>query len=194
MKINISNIDKKRLFFTSDPHYYHTNIIKYCNRPFNNAIEMNAHLINKWNKVVPKNGIVFMLGDFAMGANSKQLDDIMGQLNGEKHNIIGNHDRTVLKGYIGSLWKTKNDLVKITVTDNDLKKKYQPIVLCHYPMITWDGSHRGSWQLFGHVHGGLDGSDKLSPNQLDVGVDSHNFTPISYEEVKKIIIKQNLKK
>jgi calcineurin-like phosphoesterase family protein len=63
-------------------------------------------------------------------------------------------------------------------------------------MFSWYQSHRGAFQLYGHVHGGLSNKgmneSKLTPNQLDVGVDVHNFTPISYEKVKEIITKQNL--
>ena len=63
-------------------------------------------------------------------------------------------------------------------------------------MITWNASHRGSWQLFGHVHGGLNnkGQIKHSPQSLDVGVDCHNFTPLSYQQVKDLITKQCLSK
>jgi calcineurin-like phosphoesterase family protein len=61
-------------------------------------------------------------------------------------------------------------------------------------MITWNRSHRGAWQLFGHVHGTLDNNPVLSANQIDVGVDSHNFEPISYQSVKEIITQNNLEK
>ena len=195
MKIDVKNIDKDRIFFTSDPHFYHKNIIKYCDRPFDSEYKMNDTLLEKWNDTITDDDIIFMLGDFSMKANAKQIAGIIGKLRGEKHLIIGNHDRNILtNGFIGSQWKSVGDITKITVVDDEVSGGYQPIVMCHYPMLTWDGSHRGSWQLFGHVHGTLDGSNKLSPNQMDVGVDSHNFSPISYEEVKIQITKQNLKR
>lgn len=196
MKLDISDIDKDKLFFTSDPHFFHKNIIKYCDRPWDNPTDMNEDLIYNWNEIIPKDGIVFMLGDFAMGANKRQIEKVLGQLNGKKHLIIGNHDRDVLKGYVKTMWESVNDLVKITVTDDEVDNGHQPIILCHYPMITWDGAHRGSWQLFGHVHGGLSnkGVIKHGPSQMDVGVDSHEYYPISYEDVKVQITKQNLKK
>jgi calcineurin-like phosphoesterase family protein len=80
----------------------------------------------------------------------------------------------------------------ILVSDPEIKDG-QRVTLCHYPMLSWYQSHRGAWQLFGHVHGRLDGSDKIMPTQLDIGVDSHNFTPLSWIEVKTIITKQCLK-
>ena len=50
--MNLFNTEKT--FFVSDTHFNHTNIIKYCNRPFNNADEMDAALIKNWNAKVPK--------------------------------------------------------------------------------------------------------------------------------------------
>lgn len=197
MKIDVKEIDKDKIFFTSDPHFYHTNIIKYCERPFDIVEDMNNELLEKWNDTIGEDDTIFMLGDFSMKANAKQIAGIIGKLKGRKHLILGNHDRSILtNGFIGSQWKSINDITKITVVDDEVDGGYQPIIMCHYPMITWDGSHRGSWQLFGHVHGGLSnkGIIKHSPNQLDVGVDCHDFYPISYEEVKILITKQNLNK
>jgi len=57
--------DSSKIFFTSDTHFSHSNIIKFCDRPFSDVNEMNTALINNWNKVVPEDGIVFHLGDFA---------------------------------------------------------------------------------------------------------------------------------
>lgn len=74
-------------YFTSDTHFSHTNIIKYCNRPFKSVEEMDEVLIANWNSVVKKTDQVFHLGDF--GYNYK----IAQRLNGHKHLIWGNHDR-----------------------------------------------------------------------------------------------------
>ena len=194
MKVKIDKETKDKLFFTSDPHFFHKNIIKYCDRPFSDVDEMNEALIHAWNKVVPEDGVVFVLGDVTMGSTTSAIKWVMHQLKGTKYLAIGNHDRkNVTQGHIGAMWEDVGDIIELSVEDDEISGGYQKLVLCHYPMLTWNGSHKGSWQLFGHVHGMLDGSDKLSPNQLDVGVDSHNYTPISYEEVKVLITKQNLK-
>ncbi len=88
------------------------------------------------------------------------------------------------------------DVAEIYVKDEEITYGEYHLFMCHYPMVTWNGSHRGSWNLFGHVHGGLSnkGVVKHQPTQLDVGVDCHNFTPISYQEVKELITKQVLSK
>ena len=84
----------------------------------------------------------------------------------------------------------------ITVTGDD-EYKNQQIFMSHYPMLTWDGSHRGSWQVYGHIHTekGKKTSfdDKLVPNQYDVGVDNNDYTPVSWQQLKEIITKRNLR-
>jgi calcineurin-like phosphoesterase family protein len=197
MKIKDIEIDKDKLFFTSDTHFGHSNIIKYCNRPFKDSIEMNQELVKRWNEKVPDDAIIFHLGDFALTLNSKDTSHILNSLNGKKYLIIGNHEKCALaKEYIVSLWEGIYDIAEIFVQDEEITYKEQHLVMCHYPMITWNGSHRGSWQLFGHVHGGLSNKGIIQhhPAQMDVGVDTNNFLPYSYQEVKEQITKQLLKK
>lgn len=197
MRIKDIQFDKDKLFFTSDTHFFHSNIIKYCNRPFENAYEMNQAIIKNWNEVVPKDGVVFHLGDVSLTATPKNLNDLLHKLNGTKYLIIGNHEKDALgKEYIRQHWAGVYDIAEIFISDEEITYKEQHIVMCHYPMITWNAGHKGSWQLFGHVHGGLSnkGEIKHSPSQLDVGVDCHDFKPISYQQVKEIITKQHLKK
>lgn len=187
--------DIDKLFFTSDTHFFHKNIIQYCTRPYMNRDDMNAALVRSWNLVVPKDGIVFHLGDVALTSNPKELSELLYDLNGTIHLIIGNHEKDVLKhNHIKTRFASIHDITEITIEDPEIDAPQQ-IIMCHYPMLAWNGSHRGSWQLFGHVHGGLSNKGILNhkPTQLDVGVDSHFFTPISYQTVKTIITKQCLK-
>lgn len=193
MKIKDIQIDKDKLFFTSDTHFFHKNILKYCNRPFTNAHEMNQELVERWNEKIPKGSIVFHLGDFSLTANPKELDGLIDELNGDIHLIIGNHENDALgKSYIRDKWKTISDIAEIYIKDDEITYGEQHIVMCHYPMQAWNGSHRGSWHLFGHVHGGLSNKKVLqhAKTALDVGVDCHNFTPLSYQDVKELITKQ----
>ena len=55
------------IFFTSDNHWQHANMIKYESRPFKNVDDMDTQMIDKWNKKVSKNDSVYILGDFAFG-------------------------------------------------------------------------------------------------------------------------------
>lgn len=194
MKINYTEEEAKHLFFTSDTHFGHENIIKFCNRPFANAQEMNEALINNWNRVVGPDDTIFHLGDFAFGG-SYLWNNMLDRLNGHIHLIIGNHDRKNLRqGYIQKFDSISPQL-QININGRS-------VYLNHYPFLCYGGSYRGDkdavWQLFGHVHSGPFSTGKdderlkmLFPYQYDVGVDNNNFTPISWEDVK-IRIKNNI--
>jgi len=185
--------NKDEVFFTSDTHFFHDNIIKYCNRPFKDANEMNDAIITLWNKTIPKDGIVFHLGDVAMNHTKSNTNDLLNQLNGTIYLMIGNHDRHALRKH--PRFQLVSDLLEIQVEDDELTYGMQHVVMCHYPMLAWNGSHKGSWQLFGHVHGGLSNKGNLSvkPTQLDVGVDCNKFAPFTWMNVKEQITLQSLK-
>lgn len=189
MKEKKFKFDAENTFFTSDTHFGHANIINLCCRPFEDVEEMNSELIKNWNKVVPEDGIVFHLGDFALGG-SELWNHILSSLNGQIYLILGNHDRKNLRaGYMDKFVEVTPQM-QIEIEDNS-------IYLNHYPFLCYGGSYRKVWQLFGHVHtgpksSGLDISrlGVLFPYQYDVGVDNNNYAPISYNQVKDIIRKQ----
>ena len=182
--------ETSNLFFTSDNHFNHANIIKFCNRPFDSVEEMNETLISNWNNTVPKDGIVFHLGDFAFGG-SEVWHKILSRLNGQIHLILGNHDlKNFRQGYADSFASVQEQL---TI---DIGKK--KVILTHFPLLcyhgTW-GTEMNVWNLIGHVHtlkSNNSGKDferlqYLFPTQYDVGVDFNNYTPISFQEVKEKI-------
>ena len=84
--------NKDKLFFTSDLHFYHKNIIDFCSRPFENIEHMNAMLIKNWNSVVQPDDDVIIAGDFMFSSNLEYLENILNQLNGTKWLVLGNHD------------------------------------------------------------------------------------------------------
>ena len=79
------------IYFIADTHFNHTNIIKYCNRPFNNTHEMNEYIIQKWNSVVKKDDTVYHLGDVGFGS-LQEVKNLVERLNGTKILLRGNHD------------------------------------------------------------------------------------------------------
>lgn len=194
--ISIRKLDtsEQNVFFTSDTHFWHSNIIKFCNRPFSSVAEMNDTIIDNWNSVVKENDIVFHLGDFGF-CGSQQLKRIFERLNGNIHLVIGNHDWKMLKDGSSQHFASISQQLSIIVND-------QSIYLNHYPFLCYAGTYRSKsqrvWQLFGHVHTsplsdkGLDNErmTNLFPTQYDVGVDNNNFTPVSFEQVKTIIENQ----
>ena len=189
--ITTNQTSKSEVFFTSDTHFGHSNIIKYCARPFDTTNNMDEALINNWNAKVPKDGIVYHLGDFAWGSIN-YWEKIREQLNGEIILVYGNHDEKYLNNErIYKLFKEVTPQKKIWI--NKI-----PIYMNHYPFLCFGGSYKGlgaTWQLFGHVHSnprseeGLDHKRLINcfPTQYDVGVDNNNFTPISFDELHSYI-------
>lgn len=182
--------DTSNIFFTSDTHFNHKNIILYCQRPFDTIEKMNETIIANWNKTVPQDGIVFHLGDFALGG-SEAWNKVLPRLNGQIHLILGNHDmKNFRQGYAEHFASVQEQL-----TVEMGKKK---LILTHFPLLcyhgTW-GTEMNVWNLMGHVHtlkSNNEGKDferlqYLFPTQYDVGVDFNNYTPISFQEVKEKI-------
>ena len=158
------------IYFTADEHYGHENIIKYCNRPFKNADEMDRELIKNHNEIVGDSDTVYHLGDFTLAPKNIAYQ-YLDKLNGNHIMIRGSHDMWMDSGY--------KEIIYLRIDG-------QLIVLCHYAMRTWQASHYNSWQLYGHSHGTLEGIGK----QFDVGVDVHGFKPISLDLVKEIMKSQ----
>ena len=181
-----------KTFFTSDPHFYHANIIKFCNRPYSNTHEMNEALIANWNRKVSKADQVYLLGDVSFGSPGA-TEGILGRLNGKIHLIKGNHDKSGMLSKIGGRFTSINDYLEITVQSPVIqnKKHNQKIVLFHYPIESWNGKHKGYYHLHGHSHGNV-----KSPGILreDAGVDSWNYEPFSFEKLYEHFSKKDLNK
>lgn len=163
------------VFFTSDQHYYHSRIIKYCDRPFSSVEEMNEKLIDNHNSIIKQNDTVYMLGDFAWLNDVDKLTELFKRLNGIKHFILGNHDNPNCFRILAD-----NKVIASLNQTLGIKIDKQYIWLSHYSHRVWDKSHHGSWALFGHSHATLS-TYGLS---FDIGVDTNNYFPWSYEDVK----------
>jgi len=155
---------------------------------------MDEALIKNWNSVVGDDDDIYHLGDFALSAPGYCID-ILEQLKGHIYFIRGNHDKTALNVYKKHphLFEWVKDYYYLKVIDEEISGGSQRLFLIHYPMLTWNGSHKGSWNLLGHIHNN-DVNKKLKPTQFNVGVDVNNFTPVSYEVVKIRFTKNLMKK
>lgn len=181
---------ESNIYFTSDSHWGHKNIIDYCNRPFSSVEEMNETLINNWNIAVGKNDVIFHLGDICFGGSSV-WESILPRLNGKIHLILGNHCVKNYRTNYSKYFESVQEQLTISVG-----KKV--IILTHFPLLcyhgTW-GSEQNCWNLFGHVHTlkeGNTGKDferlkNLFPTQYDVGVDLNDYTPMHIEQVRNKI-------
>lgn len=165
----------------------HDNIIRFCDRPFADAEEMNEALIENWNKKVSKQDIVYFLGDFALGLTFTQVDFIISRLNfNTLYFLPGNHE----KSFRNWFQKAKPNNVKMLPGLQEKIIDGQTIVMTHYPMASWNKMRYGSWNLCGHTHGNYEPSipSCLTGGKiLDVGVDCHDYAPVSLDEIHDIM-------
>ncbi len=166
------------VWFTSDTHFGHANIIGYSERPFANVREMDDALVQRWNAVVAPGDTVWHLGDFVF-RNSVPAERYLARLNGEKHLVWGNHDRPDVRTLAG--WASSQAYAEITVEGTRL-------VLFHYAMRVWNRSHHGAVHLYGHSHNSLPGDNQC----CDVGVDNPmcGYRPVSLAEIARFLAGQ----
>ena len=165
------------IFFTSDPHFGHSNIIRTAQRPFDTVEEMDAALIRNWNERVSPDDEVYLLGDLTMRGPQYAMS-ILGQLNGMKFLVRGNHDGFADRvSFDRSLFGWVKDYHKLIYQGVQL-------ILFHYPIAEWDQAHHGSIHLHGHQHNPYNlGNAKRGLRRYDVGVDANGMAPVSIEEI-----------
>ena len=171
----------RNIWFTSDLHFMHKNIVKYCNRPV--LIENHTEwLIDKLNSVIGKNDEVYHLGDFSFGSYEDTLA-IMKRLNGKWYYLKGNHDnherminlcKESNSTYLGSSLKN----IRIQYHS---QKKSKFFVLCHFPIVSWENRGHGSIHCHGHVHNSVVEAPKVK-NRFNVCFDL-DFRPFHISEI-----------
>ena len=188
------------IFFTSDPHFGHENILKYepqRGKLWSTIDEHDEALVKRWNNVVKPNDLVYVLGD--VGFNRRNMTELIRRLNGTKILILGNHDRLSNFQYLKMGFACVFNEARIKVGKHH-------IVLSHYPYrkpwywkyLPWrylspDNHKRphdhGLWLLHGHIHSGVSGKGSWLKNgrMINVGVDKWNYTPVSINKLLEMI-------
>jgi calcineurin-like phosphoesterase family protein len=152
----------------ADPHFSHTNIIKYESRPFSNAEEMNKQIIKNHNSVITKRDKVFILGDFCL-AGKEETAKIVKQLNGYKILVMGNHDRSRSI----SFWRE---------IGFDEVSKY-PIIVSNFFIFSHEPIGMTKFMPYINVHGHIHGNDLGSDKHFNVSMDVIGFKPIELEKL-----------
>ena len=161
-------------WFISDTHFFHDNIIKYCNRPFADAEEMNETMVQRWNERVKPGDKVYHLGDVGLGfkGDESKIAALLGRLNGQKRLIVGNHDNlkspTLHRHFHKiELWKGFKD---------------GGFTCVHIP-LGLDQLRDGTACVHGHIH------DKLmnKPGYVNVCVEQIDYAPLHMDELLKRI-------
>lgn len=160
------------VFVTSDHHFGHANIIRYCDRPFSSVEEMDMSMALAWNRVVSPGDLVYHLGDFALGP-AGSLASYRSLLHGEVVLLKGNHDtrKTELREVFGTYH-----------TDLSIRYEDRTIEMCHFPENLVAKARKGAWCLHGHSHGRYDPG---SLPMVDVSVDAWDFEPVPIEELAR---------
>ena len=135
-----------KIFYISDLHLRHNNVIYLDKRPFSDWQDMENAIINNWNKVVSEQDQVYILGDFCFSKNEEDWIEILSKLKGRKSLILGNHD---LRYMSPNLTKQFEEITKMKeIIDGD-----RHVILCHYPVIFYRCDYKDKfYQLYGHLH------------------------------------------
>lgn len=167
------------VFFTSDLHFSHEKIIQYCSRPWASRDEMDLGLVERWNSTVGEGDDVYILGDMFF-CGPERAHAILDALHGRKHLVLGNHDHRIRKNkeLQQRFTSVLPDLCTMKIDD-------QLVIMCHFPLLSWENQRYGSFMLHGHTHGALkfDGDVR----RLDVGTDVHDYRPVSWTRVRELL-------
>lgn len=169
-------------YFTADLHFGHENIIAHCGRPFAGVEEMDKTLIDNWNSRVTDRDDIYIVGDLSF-RSAESIRNYLKKLSGKKHLIVGNHDKTWMKGIeLDRYFESVGDI-------EEIKLAGRHITLCHYPMMCWNKSQYGAYLIHGHIHNDTDlpfwDMIKNNDHMLNAGVDVNGFYPVTFEELKK---------
>ena len=186
-------------YYTSDLHFGQQSLLangKWHERPFTSVQEMNEELIKRWNKKITNADHVYILGDVGSRGVWNMHPECLAKLKGNKHLIIGNHD-DVTDLRIQQLFVEICDYKELSDNQNGTNQK---LVLSHYPIMMWNGQHRGSILLYGHLHNSIEeelfqkyltmfNEDRkpMEGEQLcrayNVGACLWNYEPVSLHEI-----------
>ena len=156
-------------YFIADTHFGGENIIRYENRPFENAAEMDEKLIENWNSIVTDEDTVYVLGDFSDYADAKKEAEILGKLNGTKFLVMGNHDTH----------RTAQEWREIGFAEcYPMPVIYKNFfMLSHEPLYI--NSNMPYANFYGHVHANPNYKD-VCKQSVCVSVERINYTPVEF--------------
>lgn len=133
--------------FISDLHFSHKNIIRYDDRPFGDADEMDRAMVELWNETVGKDDLTYILGDVSW-AKPERTVELVSSLNGEKVLVRGNHDTDkLLVPELRRCFASVENYIDIATNGPE-----RHIILSHYPIVFFDRCMRGAVHFYGHVH------------------------------------------
>lgn len=168
------------IYFTSDTHFGHANVIKFQKRPWRTVEQMNAALVAGINARVGMHDELWILGDFSYKLGQEEALEVRRSIVCRNvHLVPGNHDRNWAVPELDGVFILEPPIAKI-------KYEGHRFVCSHYPIMDWEGMRRGSIQLHGHIHSRPEYNERNQGRgffRYDVGVDANGYRPVSIEEV-----------
>jgi calcineurin-like phosphoesterase family protein len=176
-------------WYTSDHHFNHFNILSYCGRPYPTLDKMHAAFIKNWNELVSVTDTVYYLGDFCFEAKKQDVLKWKSKLNGHIVLIYGNHDHKVTR----KAFKPECYFeLGVKIGEFDCILAHRPLYPDHWDIpvrdITNHFARKAEYEKYdfvisGHVHN----ARLWTGRSLNVGVDMHDFKPISEAKVLSLL-------
>lgn len=167
------------IYYISDLHFGHANVIRFDNRPFSDVHEMDKYMIELWNMRVKDEDHVYVVGDVSLN-NSLPVEKYLAQLKGHKHLIKGNHDGKLLKNEKArEYFESIDDILQIT-------DEGRRVCMCHYPLAEWPGYYKGGYHVYGHIHNNTNDAFHIMKNMdraLNAAVAINNYMPVTLDEL-----------
>lgn len=187
------------IWYSSDFHFGHSNIIEYCNRPFDDVMDMNKALVAKWNEKVAPEDLAWIIGDIAMGHKQKNMT-WLSKMNGIKFLVMGNHDPGFGKKLSSSLIADNySEYFRGVYTSayHHTKTRFGQVFVNHFP---YSQDHRhgeryaehrpkycGLPLIHGHVHDLWQVNYDMHSPQINVGVDVWDYSPVHISTIREIL-------
>lgn len=173
------------IWFTSDQHFDHKNIITYCGRPHADVTEMTEDIIGRFNLDVKDDDTTYHLGDFCF--NPKNVEPILARLKGRHVLVAGNHDRCfakpgAVKLYIDAGFSEVHRR-GFFLDEHELLLSHYPVQICQIDsqrrILQPSRESRGYACLHGHVHNQW----RYKRGLVNVGVDQQCYSPVHIDDV-----------
>lgn len=172
----------EKIWFTSDWHLGHKNIIHLSNRPFKTIEQHDEFIVRRFNELVQPDDIVWILGDISFNQSYKKYADLFGRLNGKISVVLGNHDNRQ------HLLRCKQDgLIQDVRESKILNVGDKTIHLTHYPLREWHNFSKGGLHAYGHCHGGIPDYGKST----DVSLECWEYEPVEVQEFIQYVSESN---
>lgn len=169
------------IWFTSDTHFGHVNILKSCGRPWDNIHAMGRDIVAGINERVMPEDTLYVLGDFSFRMRADEARRVRKAINCRDVRLVpGNHDRDWTQPDVADTFAVE-PLIAVSQPVGNRK-----IVMCHYPIVDWPGLRHGAIHLHGHIHAPAAYNEWNRSEGIlryDVGVDANGYAPVSLDEI-----------